>query len=100
MGLPTFGVPRGTVTRGIETSYYPQEKKTIVIPLVKAIEKGTGQTESLQEIVGRCGVWTWALPNFPIRSLLESSAAKGDSPVRERKKVDTKYPEYCWSNIQ
>ena len=79
---------------------YPQEKKTTVIPLVKAIEKGTGQTESLQEIAWRCGVWTWVLPNFPIRSLLESSAVKGDSPLGEREKVDTKYPEYCWSDIQ
>jgi len=71
-----------------------------VIPLVKAIEKGTGQTERANESWCGCGVWTWALPNFPIRSLLESSAIKGDSPVGEKKKVVTRYPEYCWSNIQ
>ena len=28
-------------TRGTETSHYPEEKKTIVIPLVVAIERGT-----------------------------------------------------------
>ena len=28
-------------TRGTETSNYPEEKKTIVIPLVVAIERGT-----------------------------------------------------------
>ena len=28
-------------TRGTETSHYPEEKKTIVIPLVVAIERGS-----------------------------------------------------------
>ena len=31
-------------TRGTETSKYPEEKKTIVIPLVVASESGTAQT--------------------------------------------------------
>ena len=31
-------------TRGTETSHYPEEKKTIVIPLVVASERGEGQT--------------------------------------------------------
>ena len=30
-------------TRGTETSKYPEEKKTIVIPLVVASERGTAQ---------------------------------------------------------
>ena len=32
------------LTRGTETSKYPEEKKTIVIPLVVAIERGRAQT--------------------------------------------------------
>ena len=32
------------LTRGTETSKYPEEKKTKVIPLVEAIEKGIAQT--------------------------------------------------------
>ena len=31
-------------TRGTETSKYPEEKKTTVIPRVVAIESGTAQT--------------------------------------------------------
>ena len=34
----------GRRTRGTETSKYPEEKKTIVIPPVVAIEKGIAQT--------------------------------------------------------
>jgi hypothetical protein len=34
----------GRQTRGTETSNYPQEKKTKVIPLVVASERGTAQT--------------------------------------------------------
>ena len=34
----------GRRTRGTETSKYPEEKKTIVIPLVVAIERGRAQT--------------------------------------------------------
>jgi len=76
------------------------EKKAIAIPLVKAIEKGTGQTEPSWETKRGCGVWTWAHPNSPTRSRLESRAVKGDSPVREREKDDTGYPEYRWLDIQ
>lgn len=46
------------VTRGIETSKYPQEEKAIAIPSVAASEMGTGQTESAHESEWRCGVWT------------------------------------------
>ena len=34
-------------TRGTETSKYPEEKKTIVIPRVVASEIGPAQTEDL-----------------------------------------------------
>ena len=34
----------GKRTRRTETSKYPEEKKTIVIPLVVAIERGRAQT--------------------------------------------------------
>ena len=34
----------GKQTRRTETSKYPEEKKTIVIPLVVAIERGRAQT--------------------------------------------------------
>ena len=45
-----FGeMPRGKLTPGIETSQYRQEKKTIVIPLLAASERGKGQTESSLE---------------------------------------------------
>ena len=96
MGHPTFGYPRCSswrVTRKTETSQYPQEKKAKAIPLVRATESGTGQTERYMETYSGCGVWTWVLPNFLIRSLLESSITEGDNPVGERKKDDTKYPE-------
>ena len=37
----------GRQTRGTETSKYPQEKKTKVIPLVVASERGTAQTNDV-----------------------------------------------------
>ena len=48
MGQPTpiyRGIPLdGKLTRGSETSQYPEEKKTKVISLVAASEKETAQT--------------------------------------------------------
>ena len=46
----SIGVKR--YTRGTETSKYPEEKKTTVIPLVAASERGLAQTEWLRP----CGV--------------------------------------------
>ena len=37
-------IPSGRRTRGTETSKYPQEKKTTVIPQVVASERGRAQT--------------------------------------------------------
>ena len=53
MGKPSWGnaqlpmpehIGRLEGTWGSETSQYPQEEKTIVIPLVVASERGRGQT--------------------------------------------------------
>ena len=43
------GIPReiGEQTRRTETSKYPEEEKTIVIPLVVAIERGIAQTQTV-----------------------------------------------------
>ena len=40
------------LTRRTETSKYPEEKKTIVIPLVVASEKGLAQTKVVKAILG------------------------------------------------
>ena len=42
----------GGRTRGTETSKYPEEKKTKVIPLVAASERGTAQTCIVTAIQG------------------------------------------------
>jgi len=39
-------------TRRTETSKYPEEKKTKVIPLVVAIEKGLAQTNVVSAMLG------------------------------------------------
>ena len=44
-------------TRGSETSQYPEEKKTTVIPQVAASESGTAQTPVLAP--GGCGTLVW-----------------------------------------
>ena len=53
MGKPPLANPEGSTaeyiggektTQGSEPSQYPQEQKTIVIPLVAASERGTAQT--------------------------------------------------------
>ena len=46
-------------TRGSETSQYPEEEKTIVIPLVAASERGRAQTSMLAS--RGCGTLTWDL---------------------------------------
>ena len=56
MGQPTmlkaWYTSKGRLTRGTETSKYPEEKKTIVIPRVVASEMGTAQTISVKADVG------------------------------------------------
>ena len=46
------GIPQGRQTRRTETSKYPEEKKTKVIPLVVAIEKGPAQTSIVSAMLG------------------------------------------------
>ena len=68
-------------TWGSETSQYPVEEKTIVIPLVAASERGTAQTG------GACStgvVGPQRGSTKPSRSGLERPAKDGDSPVRVR----------------
>ena len=53
--LPTEGRESrviGKQTRRTETSKYPEEKKTKVIPLVVAIEQGRAQTIVVSAIMG------------------------------------------------
>ena len=51
--LPTEGrESERRQTRRTETSKYPEEKRTIVIPWVVAIEMGTAQTEIVSAISG------------------------------------------------
>ena len=42
----------GKLTRRTETSQYPEEKKTIVIPLVGASERGLAQTDAVSAASG------------------------------------------------
>ena len=42
----------GKSTRGTETSKYPEEKKTTVIPQVAASERGTAQTGTVKAVPG------------------------------------------------
>ena len=50
---PIYRYPRKwRQTRRTETSKYPEEKKTKVIPLVVAIERGLAQTMIVSAIVG------------------------------------------------
>ena len=48
-GHHAYGMKR---TRGTETSHYPEEKKTIVIPQVVASERGEAQTMTVTAVVG------------------------------------------------
>ena len=82
-------------TRGSETSQYPQEEKTIVIPLVVASERGRGQTGPCVIAGGRCirgvvGSVLSILPDWPTvrnhrvsRSGLERPVVEGENPVDE-----------------
>ena len=45
-------MPERVPTRRTETSKYPEEKKTIVIPLVVANERGLAQTIVVSAIMG------------------------------------------------
>ena len=68
------------VTRGTETSKYPEEEKETSIFLVAASERERGQTGSLLP-----GLWTLIIWGFDSRRDLESSDAEGKIPVDEIK---------------
>ena len=68
------------VTRGTETSKYPEEEKETSIFLVAASERERGQTTSL--LVGLRTLIIWG---FDSRRDLESSDAEGKIPVDEIK---------------
>ena len=55
MGQPTnhkVGIQQWRQTRGTETSKYPEEKKTKVIPIVAASELGLAQTNDVTALLG------------------------------------------------
>ena len=66
------------VTRGTETSKYPEEEKETSIFLVAASERERGQTKCLH-----LGLWTLINCGFDSRRDLESSDAEGKIPVDE-----------------
>ena len=81
-------------TRGIETSQYPEERKTTVTPLVAASEKGRDQTvpvPSLMALLVRgCGIRErWHQTPHGVtkllrrRTALERPATEGNGPVSE-----------------
>ena len=45
-------LPYGGQTRGTETSKYPEEEKTTVIPQVVASERGLAQTSAVTAVLG------------------------------------------------
>ena len=65
-------------TRRTETSKYPEEKKTKVIPLVVASERGLAQTKVVTAILGLQDHDIECLMN---QNPLERGTEEGDSPV-------------------
>ena len=51
----------GRQTRRTETSKYPEEKKTKVIPLVVAIERGIAQTDDVLALSGLKDQWHYII---------------------------------------
>ena len=62
VALPPEYIGRVEGTWRTETSKYPEEKKTIVIPSVAASESGAAQTARVF-LCGVVGLLTWELPN-------------------------------------
>lgn len=74
-------------TRGSETSEYPQEKKSIEMLLVKAIENSIRQTECAAEMQYRCGVVRLSfILHWETRTRLERWAVECESHVRATQK--------------
>ena len=66
------------VTRGTETSKYPEEEKETSISLVAASERERGQTDSLLS-----GLRTLITHGFDSRTVLERTNTEGNIPVGE-----------------
>ena len=69
MGQPSYlknSHPVRKQTRRTETSKYPEEEKTIVIPLVVASERGIAQTYVVTAMIGVVG------PQYLLLNELES----------------------------
>ena len=73
-------------TQGTETSKYLEEKKTKVIPLVVASERGKAQTSL---VTARLGLQDHDIQCFMNWKLLESSTVEGDSPVQVKTVIDS-----------
>ena len=69
-------------TQGTETSKYLEEKKTKVIPLVVASERGTAQTKIVSAILGLQDHDIECLMN---QNSLEKETIEGDSPVQVKR---------------
>ena len=90
---PTEFIGRVRRTRGTETSKYPEEKETRVIPPVAASERGGAQTAGAQKaaavVLAGLKEGAGGLCRDPVRrewssrSALEGAAAGGESPVGE-----------------
>ena len=92
--FPPEHIGRIKGTRGSETSQYPQEEKTTVIPRVVASESGSGQTYT---VLKPAGVAVWGLWGRIVGSAepsqskkvqcqskaLEKAIIEGDNPVDE-----------------
>ena len=80
-------------TWGSEPSQYPQEEKTIVIPLVAASERGTAQTIVLARWGCRACLASMPASQQPVDKSndLERSAIDGDSPVGDRRLARDRY---------
>ena len=76
-GMPPCGGP----TRGTETSKYPEEEKTTVIPQVAASERGGAQTAGVKAPAGLQDHET--AETFVRRTLLESWAEEHESCVSD-----------------
>ena len=80
------------LTRGTETSQYPEEKKTKVIAQVVASERALAQTTVVATLLWGCRT-VGSVFGTDERKCLESHTAEGESPVCEECIEDQTAPE-------
>ena len=93
-------IVRGGETWGTETSKYPQEKKTTVIPQVVVSERGAVQT--VPEVTLGCGVADRRERAEPSRMKgWKAQTAEGKSPVCERRgeRPVSRVPRGTWNPV-